>query len=682
MISLIIGKSFLKKILICISVINMLTGSVIQTYAFVHRPIATVIFMDVGQGDGTLIVTESKSVLIDGGEKEMAERVLLPVMNYYGVVKTDITVMSHLHSDHGGGLLALSELGRVGRIGVSAWGEGKDYEELVKGYDIERDCYILGYNDRIQIEDEVEMPAAAATAAPAAPELAADAGGMGGARALDQAAELPPDMALREEFADTAFWDTTVTTDQTGRASVTLTLPDNLTTWVMRGVGVTGRTEVGEATADLLVTKPLLVRPITPRFFVVGDRVQLAALVSNNTGQDQQVTVTLHGEGMSLADPATQVVAIPDGAEAKVSWWVTIEDVATVDLAMSATAGDYSDAARPRLTTGPDGTLLVHRYTAPEIVGTGGQLVGEDVRVEAIALPPKYDDRRGELSIRLDPSLAAGMVDGLDYLEHFPYECTEQTVSRFLPNMLTYRALQSLGISDPELDKKLPGLIEEGLQKLYAQQQSDGGWGWWAEGASSPHLSAYVAFALVSAERGRGTFVKPMVLGAATFGLKAFEDLFVAENTTVRFLSVRTIAATSRISRALGVPVDNKVISIRRLLSQSGVPVAYHREYLIFDPSRPIVEAEMGLTSLQGLFEGRGETVLKRGDLTVETTTIIEEESRLLRVPVGAAAFRIEHTFYDFEERAVSWGWFIVRGDRLRFQATVGAQAPASEGGR
>ncbi len=187
---------------------------------------------------------------------------------------------------------------------------------------------------------------------------------------------------------------------------------------------------------------------------------------------------------------------------------------------------------------------------------------------------------------------------------------------------------------------------------------------------------------LVIAERGRGTFVKPMVLGAATFGLKAFEDLFVAENTTVRFLSVRTIAATQRISRALGVPVGDKVISIRRLLSQAGVQVAYHREYLIFDPSRPIVEAEMGLTSLQGLFEGRGETVLKRGDLAVETTTIIEEESRLLRVPVGAAAFRIEHTFYDFDERAVSWGWFIVRGDRLRFSATVGAQAPASVGGR
>lgn len=195
-------------------------------------------------------------------------------------------------------------------------------------------------------------------------------------------------------------------------------------------------------------------------------------------------------------------------------------------------------------------------------------------------------------------------------------------------------------------------------------------------------LNALLDDGLVSAERGRGTFVKPMVLGAATFGLKAFEDLFVAENTTVRFLSVRTIAATSRISRALGVPVDNKVISIRRLLSQSGVPVAYHREYLIFDPSRPIVEAEMGLTSLQGLFEGRGETVLKRGDLTVETTTIIEEESRLLRVPVGAAAFRIEHTFYDFEERAVSWGWFIVRGDRLRFNTTVGAQAPVRQGGR
>lgn len=183
---------------------------------------------------------------------------------------------------------------------------------------------------------------------------------------------------------------------------------------------------------------------------------------------------------------------------------------------------------------------------------------------------------------------------------------------------------------------------------------------------------------LVTAARGRGTFVKPLGLGTATFGLGALEELFSGEHTLVRFLSVKTASATARISQELGVPVDAKVIAIRRLLLRDGAPVAYHREYLIFDPGRPIVEAEMGITSLQGLFDGRGETVLKRGNLGVQTTVLTEEEARLLDAPAGSAAFRIEHTFFDFDEQPVSWGWFIVRGDRLRFNATVGVQSPGA----
>ena len=182
---------------------------------------------------------------------------------------------------------------------------------------------------------------------------------------------------------------------------------------------------------------------------------------------------------------------------------------------------------------------------------------------------------------------------------------------------------------------------------------------------------------LVTAARGRGTFVKPLVLGTATFGLHALEELFNGERTSVRFLSVRTIPATQRISRNLGVPAGGKVISIRRLLLRDGEPVAYHREYLVFDPSRPVVEAEMGITSLQGLFEGKGETVLKRGDLGIEATVLTDKEARLLNAAVGSAAFRIEHTFFDFDEQPVSWGWFIVPGSRLKFDATVGAQSVA-----
>ncbi len=313
-------------------------------------------------------------------------------------------------------------------------------------------------------------------------------------------AMLPPGIELREEFADTAYWDATIVTDRSGRASVAVTLPDNLTTWVFRSVGVTADTKVGERTVDLLVTKPLIVRPVTPRLFVVGDRAQLAALVSNNTDERLNVNVTLHAEGLQISESANQQINVAAHSEEKVTWWVTVaEDVTAVDVSMSAVSGAYADAARPRLTTGPEGTLLVRRYTAPEIVGTGGQLVGEDARTEVVALPPRYDDRQGELAIRLDPSLAAGMVDGLDYLEHFPYECTEQTVSRFLPNVLTYLALKRLEVRDTELEARLPGLVQEGLDKLYGQQHEDGGWGWWWDSESNPYLTAYVVFALVKA---------------------------------------------------------------------------------------------------------------------------------------------------------------------------------------
>ena len=80
----------------------------------------------------------------------------------------------------------------------------------------------------------------------------------------------------------------------------------------------------------------------------------------------------------------------------------------------------------------------------------------------------------------------------------------------------------------------------------------------------------------------------------------------------------------------------------------------------------------MEVTSLQGLFEGAGGSVLKHGDLTIEATVLNEDEARLLEVPALTAALNLEHVFYDLDNRPISWGWFICRGDRLRFTTKVG----------
>jgi len=179
---------------------------------------------------------------------------------------------------------------------------------------------------------------------------------------------------------------------------------------------------------------------------------------------------------------------------------------------------------------------------------------------------------------------------------------------------------------------------------------------------------------LVNTVQGSGTFVRPVELGEVTFSLEEFKALVQdRELTRVKLLEARMVSADERTARKLGVSAGARVIYIRRLISRGGEPVLYHREHMVYDPTRPIVEAEMEATSLQGLLAGSGETDLKGGVLTIEATVLRDEEPGLLGGAGNDPAFRLAHTFYDFDDRPVSWGWFICRGDRLRFRASVGA---------
>lgn len=60
-------------------------------------------FIDVGQGDCTLFISGSESMLIDCGEKEYSQHVINSVRNY-GITQLDYVVVTHAHSDHMGGM--------------------------------------------------------------------------------------------------------------------------------------------------------------------------------------------------------------------------------------------------------------------------------------------------------------------------------------------------------------------------------------------------------------------------------------------------------------------------------------------------------------------------------------------------------------------------------------------------
>ena len=324
-----------------------------------------------------------------------------------------------------------------------------------------------------------------------------------------------PEVEIREDFQQTPLWAPRVVTDQTGSATVSVTLPDNLTTWHLDARGLTADTLVGDAVLDVVSTLPLLTRPVTPRFFVVGDRVTLASVINNNTDEAQTVQATLEAEGVTLESDVTQTVTIEAGARARVEWVAVVEDVPAVDLTFYAVGEDGAqDATKPTLATGPDGTIPVYRYTAPDTVGTGGVIREPGARTEAISLPPRLDVDQGELTIQVDPSLAATTIDALDYLKHFEHQCIEQTVSRFLPNIMTYRALKELGIEDPALEANLRDVLTLALDRLAAAQNVDGGWGWFTGMESNPYVTAYAALGLIEA-RDAGFDVSADMIGRA-----------------------------------------------------------------------------------------------------------------------------------------------------------------------
>ncbi len=319
---------------------------------------------------------------------------------------------------------------------------------------------------------------------------------------------------VRRDFQDTAFWKADVVTDSSGNAKVTIPLPDNLTTWNLTAKGVTTSTQVGEASTDIMSTKDLLVRPVTPRFFVVGDKATLQAVVNNNTDKDVSVDVGIDGgQGLTIAGNVQQPLTVRAHDKGIVSWNTTVNPVEQVTVRFSASGNGYQDAIEQ--------TLPVLRPISEETVATAGQV---DTRVaEQIQLPSVVDKTAGDLKIELSPSLAAASRDSLDYLQSFDYDCTEQTVSKFFPNVATYLALKKLGIDRPDLRSSLETNVTTAVQRLYALQRQDGGWGWWANDDSQPTLTAYALLALYDA-RQAGFAVDTDVMNRAEQFLTRYLD--------------------------------------------------------------------------------------------------------------------------------------------------------------
>ncbi|MGD8625552.1 MAG: Ig-like domain-containing protein [Anaerolineae bacterium] len=304
----------------------------------------------------------------------------------------------------------------------------------------------------------------------------------------------------RRDFQDTAYCAPQLVTDEAGEAQIRFDLPDNLTQWRVLARAITTDTLVGQATASITTAQEIVVRPALPRFLTQGDAVTLTAVVHNFTGQPLSATVDVTVEGLALvtspgAEGPSQAVHLPAGRSAAVHWPAAVQEAGQARILFQATATQRGtrlfgrDAVESRLPIYPAASHEVTTYAGELTPGLSQEAL--TLTLPADALPDLT-----RLEINLAPSLAPGLLHGLEYLVGYPYGCVEQTMSRVLPNTMVARTFGSLGLRSEFLEDDLSPMIALGLQRLYGFQHPDGGWGWWYDDRTDLHMTTYVILGL------------------------------------------------------------------------------------------------------------------------------------------------------------------------------------------
>ena len=144
-----------------------------------------------------------------------------------------------------------------------------------------------------------------------------------------------PDIQIRENLKETAFFYPQLMADSTGVVGLKFTLPESLTTWRFMGIAHTKDMMYGYLDGETVAQKEVMIQPNVPRFIRVGDEANVSARIFNMTDEEQNGTAFLQ-----LVDPETgktlwskqQSVVVAGGSTAEVAFAVQASQFADYSL--------------------------------------------------------------------------------------------------------------------------------------------------------------------------------------------------------------------------------------------------------------------------------------------------------------------------------------------------------------
>lgn len=292
----------------------------------------------------------------------------------------------------------------------------------------------------------------------------------------------------RTDFPQTAFFFAHLVTDDQGRLTQRVKLPDGLTTYRVMAVAVAADDRSGQTEAHVTTSLPLMARASLPRVVRAGDRFQAAVIVESREA-DGDAALTVQAEGLTLVSPPRLTLPVRKGVPARALVELRADRAGPARFTAQAKLGKHADA------------MSLTREIVPPLVPESAALDGETTSAAAEALGDLSAIRPdfGGLTIDLAASPLAGLADGVEQLVDYPYGCTEQTVSRLVPLLALRELAVSLGVTLPA---EAGPEVTKAVTRLLSHQRPDGGFGFWRESAASdPWLTAWSLWGLGEARR-------------------------------------------------------------------------------------------------------------------------------------------------------------------------------------
>lgn len=327
------------------------------------------------------------------------------VDDFDGVVNTAVATGSSARSDSGGEVMALEE------------------SEAYASYDVS----VAENQNEITTESLQKVPA-----------------GPGGGKLTggkDKEVDLS-NVQARTNFSETAFFKPHLETNDKGEIIFSFEMPESLTEWKFLSMAHTKDLSVGYLSESVITQKDLMVTPNAPRFFREGDKITLSAKISNMTenvlsGQVELfLTDAITGEMVNSKCKITNAQQTFDAKgkqSTSVEWELNIPmSLQALIYKIVAKSGNFSDGEEMTLP------VLTNRMMVTESI----PLYINKKGTKTFKLQNLIDSKDSEtlshhrLTVEYTSNPAWYAVQALPYMMEYPYECAEQTFSRYYANAI------------------------------------------------------------------------------------------------------------------------------------------------------------------------------------------------------------------------------------------------------